>query len=230
MDFVLVHGGYHGAWCWERLIPALERRGHRATAMDLPISDPAAGAAEYATTIREAMEGRDDVVLVGHSMGGLSIPVAAAEGGVSRMVFLCAFVPRPGVSMNEIRKTEPVETYELQTMEFTDLGDQVWEIGSNTATELFYHDASPEDAAWAIERLRPQCYRVLAEVTPLQAWPGVPSTVIVCGDDHAADPDWQRSVARDRFGVEAIELDGGHSPFLTRPVELAAVLSDLADS
>ncbi len=52
MDFVLVHGSYHGAWCWDLLTPELERLGHRVISMDLPISDPGLGAAEYAEADR----------------------------------------------------------------------------------------------------------------------------------------------------------------------------------
>ena len=144
------------------------------------------------------------------------------------MVFLCALVPRPGMSMNQVRASEPVENYQLQTSEFTDLGDGVWMIGPNTATELFYHDASPELAAWAIERLRPQAYKLLDELTSLVEWPVVESAFVLCRDDHALNPDWARSVARQQLGVEAIELDGGHSPFLTRPNELADVLDRIA--
>lgn len=227
MDFVLVHGGYHGAWCWERLIPELQQRGHGAVAVDLPISDPAAGAARYAETIRAAAQDLDEVALVGHSMGGLSIPLAATELPVTKLIFLCAFVPRPGMSMNQIRAAEPVADYKPQTAEFTDLGDGVWTIGPRTATELFYHDASPELARWAVARLRPQSYRLLDEITPLRRWPDVDAEFIVCGDDRAVSPEWERTVAEDQLGVKPIELPGGHSPFLTRPAELAEVLAEL---
>ena len=67
----------------------------------------------------------------------------------------------------------------------------------------------------------------MSEPSPLLAWPDVERDYIVCRDDRAIDPDWGRGAARDRLGVRAIELDGGHSPFLTRPVELAAVLGTI---
>ena len=101
-------------------------------------------------------------------------------------------------------------------------------VGPNTATEIFFHDADPDVARWATERLRPQSYGVFAEVTPLTAWPDVASRSIVCRDDRAIDPGWVRRAAQERLGTTAAEIDGGHSPFLTRPVELARMLDALA--
>ena len=87
---------------------------------------------------------------------------------------------------------------------------------------------TPDLAAWAGVRLRPQAYDIFDEPSPLVAWPDVPASYIVCRDDHAVNPDWGRTAARERLGVEPIEIDGGHSPFLTRPTELASVLAALA--
>lgn len=101
-------------------------------------------------------------------------------------------------------------------------------VGPNTATELFFHDAPAAVARWATERLRAQSYRVMNEITPLAAWPEVESRSIVCRDDRAVNPEWVRAASRERLGVEAIEMDGGHSPFLARPAELARVLDSLA--
>ena len=62
----LIHGAHHGAWCWERVVPLLKDRGLDTVAPDLPCEDPAAGIAEYATVVEDALAGRDDVVIVGH--------------------------------------------------------------------------------------------------------------------------------------------------------------------
>jgi hypothetical protein len=162
-------------------------------------------------------------------MAGLVIPVVAAHRPVRRLVFLAAFLAQPGMSATEQRTAEPIDgRVAPATAEWTDLGDDVWAIGPNTATELFFDDAPPDVARWAIERLRPQSYRVMRETTPLTEWPDVDSRSIVCRDDRAINPDWVRTAAHERLGVEAIELDGAHSPFMTRPAELAAVLDSLA--
>lgn len=226
---MLVHGAYHGAWCWDFLTPELERLGHRVMAVDLPISDPQLGAADYARTVAAAIEPDSVPMVVGHSMGGLVIPLVPALGPVERLVYLAAYLPRPGTSANDQRAVEAIDgRIALRTDEWTDLGDDVWMIGPNTATELFYHDAPASSARWATQRLRPQAYRVLAEITPLTEWPDVPASSILCREDRALNPDWARASATERLGVTAIELPGGHAPFLTRPRDLAIVLDTLA--
>ena len=229
MNIVLVHGSYSGAWVWEQVRPDLEERGNRVTAIDLPVSDPNAGAGAYARTIIEAVDWTEPPVLVGHSMSGLVVPVVAAARPVRRLVFIAAFLARPGVSATEQRQSEPIDPVTPPaTHEWTDLGNGVWSVGPDTATELFWHDATPRVAAWAVARLRPQSYRVITETSPLVAWPDVPSAYIACRDDHAMNPAWQRRAASERLGVEAVEIDGGHTPMLSRPAELAQLIDTLA--
>jgi pimeloyl-ACP methyl ester carboxylesterase len=228
MDVALVHGSYHGAWCWDLLRPELERLGHRVITMDLPISDPTLGAADYARVVENALDAKDEPILVGHSMAGLVIPLVAANRPVRRLIFLAAFLPSPGRSANEQRATEPVDgRVPPTTAEWIDVGEDVWMVGPKTATEVFFPDATPAIARWATQRLRPQSYRVMDEPTPLAVWPDVESRSIVCRDDRAINPAWVRAAARERLGVEAVEISGGHSPFLTRPVELALALDQL---
>lgn len=227
MDIALVHGNFHGAWCWDLLRPELERLGHRVFTMDLPISDPACGAAEYAKAVEDALPADSEPMLVGHSSGGLVVPLVAAHRPLKRLVFLAAFLPVPGKSAYDQRADESMDAYAPTTAEWTDLGDNVWQVGPNTATEIFYNDATPELAQWVVERLRPQSYGFMSEKSPLEAWPDVECRSIVCRDDHAISPAWVRTAAHDRLGTTAVEIDGGHSPFLTRPAELAAILNSM---
>jgi pimeloyl-ACP methyl ester carboxylesterase len=93
VDLVLVHGSFHGAWCWERLIPALEAYGHRVIAVDLPISEPGLGADAYAMVVSEAIDhlaGDAPPAIVAHSMAGLVVPLVAARRPIDRMIFLAA--------------------------------------------------------------------------------------------------------------------------------------------
>jgi Alpha/beta hydrolase family len=229
MDIALVHGNYHGGWCWDLLRPELERLGHRVFTMDLPITDPTAGAAEYAAVVDAALP-RDSVpMIVGHSMAGLTVPLVAVRRPVHSLVFLAAMLPVPGKSASEQRGSEPIDApVAPKTAEWTDLGDNVWMVGPATATELFFQDAPPDVVAWAVARLRPQSYGVFGETTPLERWPDVPCRSIVCRDDRALNPEWVRTVARERLGTVALEIDGGHSPFMTRPAELAVLLDSCA--
>jgi len=229
MEFVLVHGAYHGSWAWDFLKPALERLDHRVIAVDLPISDPTLGADEYARIVEEAIDPAMEPILVGHSMAGLVIPLVAARRPVHKLVFLAAFLPAIGMSANDQRGSEPIDGRVAPvSSQWTDLGDDVWMIGPKTATELFFHDAPAATARWATQRLRPQSYRIYAEPTPLAAWPDVESRSIVCREDRAINPEWVRSASTQRLGVKAAELPGGHSPFLARPAELARLLDSMA--
>lgn len=229
MNIVLVHGSYAGAWIWDLVTPELERRGHRVTAVDLPISDPAAGAAAYAQAIVDAVDWSEPPVVVGHSSSGLAVPIVAADHPVGRFIFVAAMLARPGQSAQQQRETEPIDSPRpVTTAQWTDMGDGVWAVGPDTATEIFWHDAPPDIVDWANARLRPQAYRVINETSPLTAWPAVPSSYVACRDDHATNPAWQLQAATERLGVEPVILDGGHSPMLSRPAELAEVLDRLA--
>jgi pimeloyl-ACP methyl ester carboxylesterase len=229
MNYVLVHGSYHGPWCWDGVRSELERRGHTAVAVDMPISTPGVVTAGYAQAVIAAIEDVDAPIIVGHSMGGLVIPVVAQARPVRKLVFLAAFLPQPGKSIADQREAEPIDgPFVPATAEWTDMGSNVWMVGPNTATEIFYSDLTPDLAREAVKQLRPQCYDFMAEASPLVDWPKVESDVVVCRDDHAINPDWVRSAARERLGVEAHELPGGHSPFLGRPIELVDLLEALA--
>jgi pimeloyl-ACP methyl ester carboxylesterase len=225
----LVHGAWHGAWCWDRLVPELEARGFPCVAIDLPTEDPDAGAGEYAAAVARALPARDPaggVVLVGHSLGGLVIPLVAGLRPVRLLVFIGALLPQPGRSMGEQIREEDVfsPAWGALRRRYIRHPDGSSEWPADAAIELFYHDCPPGDARRAASRLRPQTGKAIDEVTPLRAWPAVESVSILCRDDRMVSPGWSRRVAAERLGRPPLELDGGHSPFLSRPAELAAIL------
>jgi pimeloyl-ACP methyl ester carboxylesterase len=229
MNLVLIHGSYFGSWCWQPVTPELERLGHRVTAVDLPISERGRGASDYADAVIDRSGWADAPVLIAHSMAGLVAPVVAARREVRRIIFIASFLAKPGLSAMDQRAAEPIDpTTPAATSQWIDLGDGLWSVGPDTAREIFMHDASDEVAAWALPQLRPQFYGVMSEITPLLEWPDVASDYVVCRDDRACNPEWGRRAAIDRLGVTATEIDGGHSPMLTRPTELAALLDALA--
>ncbi len=216
----LVHGAWHGAWCFARLADQLAMLGHRPVAIDLPISDVDAGAARYAAVIVSALRDcPDDVVLLGHSMGGLAIPLVPALRPIRRLVFLCALLPRPGNAFDSPGSSVPPAAAGLGVDE---AGTSRWT--GDRVLELLYGDCDGEVARSAARSLRPQASLPFTEVTPLRSWPEVPSTAIYCAEDRTVPPALFAPVARDLLGREPLLFPGGHSPFLTRPAELAAVL------
>jgi hypothetical protein len=225
--FALVHGAWHGAWCWERLTPELERRGHAVVAPDLPCDDPAATFADYAEVVAAALDGaRDDVVVVGHSLAGLTIPLVAARRPVRALVYLCALVPIPGLSLVEQVRVEPetfVPGYWAGIEATADRRASRW-TDFAVARERLYGDCADADARWAFDRLRPQANAPDRVPCPLAALPDVATASIVCARDAIVTPAWSRHVARERLGVAPVELAGDHSPFLSRPAELADLL------
>jgi alpha/beta hydrolase family protein len=200
-SFSLVHGAWHGGWCWDLVRTELEGRGHVVAAPDLPCDDVAAGAEEYAAVVPVA-----DVV-VGHSLGGLTIPFVEAH----THVFLCALVGGtgwegvfvPGFGAARVRD---------------ELGRSYYPDPAAAARELQY----PAEHAHLASKLRPQA--------PYDAQPRAVerAVYVVCADDGAIRPRWQRRLARDVLGVEPVELLSGHSPMLSHPRELADLLDALA--
>lgn len=98
------------------------------------------------------------------------------------------------------------------------------------AIETYFHDCAPDVARAAARRLRRQFWKPVQEVTPLVRWPAAPSAYVIARDDRAVAPAYLRQIARERFGIEPVEIGGGHSPFLSRPEELAALLVTLAET
>jgi len=213
-------------------VPELESRGHEARAIDLPSDDPALGCADYAAVVAAATaDAGDGLVVVGHSLAGLTIPLVAAARPVALLVYLCALLPRPGRSLVEQLREEP----EIFAPGFPaavgrdEAGRSYW-TDPAAAIDAFYPDGAPEDAAAAAARMRPQGRPPSIEPFPLEALPDVPCASVLARQDRCVTPDWSRRAARERLGVEAVELPGGHSPFLTRPAELADLLARLAGS
>ncbi|HYH51685.1 MAG TPA: alpha/beta hydrolase [Acidimicrobiia bacterium] len=227
--FALIHGAWHGAWCWERLIPELEQRGHRAVAVDLPCDDPSVTTMENATLVADSLAAAgagDDVVVVGHSLGGITAAVMPLLRPVRRVVLLAALVPRPGRSLNEVMKSEPDTT----TEEFNTLPRHVGEDGAVTwdpeiAAPFFYRACDPDTARWAAGRLRPQVWTTSREPCPLDKWPDCELVSVICASDELLRPEWSRRIARDILGVAPVELPGGHFPMLSIPTHLAEALT-----
>ena len=241
MRFVLVHGGFHGAWCWSRLVPEIERLGHEALAIDLPghgerRSEPS-NLANRRDAIVEVMRTGD--VLVGHSGGGFDITLAAdaASDKVGHLIYLAAGLPlegRPlvdatgGAAGDDRREQGQVdrlnETIPETVLRPTADGRLEW-VDREVAHALFYQDCDADTAAWAFERYSPAPPNILVEPVHLpNFWSAeLPRSYILCLQDRAL-PFATAMTFAGRLGVVPLLIDGSHSPFLSRPAELATML------
>jgi pimeloyl-ACP methyl ester carboxylesterase len=225
--FVLVHGAWHGAWCWARLAPELEVHGHTTIAIDLPAEDPEAGLTRYAELTAAGMGEADDVVVVGHSLGAATIPLVASLRPVRHLVFLCGLVPEPGRSVTDRYGEDVFVPGFVGNTDTREDGASFWPDPA-AAKRCLYHDCSDDDAEWAVSRFRAQSAAPRLEPWPGSGIPDVERTSILCRDERCIRPDWSRRVSRELLGVEPLELGGGHSPFVSRPAELAELLVGLA--
>jgi pimeloyl-ACP methyl ester carboxylesterase len=224
--FALVHGAWHGPWYWERVVGPLRERGHEAVVPDLPSEDPALGLEDYADTIERALGDADDVVLVPHSLGGLVGPVVARRRPLRALVYLCGLVPEPGLSFGDQLSAadEPILTI-AGGREVDDQGRSHWP--EPDATVRFMHpDLAPDDAGTAAGRLRFQARRSQTERSP-EPPAGLRVESILGTEDRLVNPDWSRRVARERLGVEPVELPTGHFPMITHPELVAERLAQL---
>jgi pimeloyl-ACP methyl ester carboxylesterase len=223
VHFVLVHGAYHGAWCWDEIRAELDRGGHASTAVDLPCDDPQAGAERYVDEVLTAIPKRTEtLVLVGHSLAGLIIPIAASRTRTAMTIYLCALLPVPGLSFDAQHAGQGTDFTPSEPA--VDHGDGSASVPERTSIEMFYQDCVPEVAQDAARKLRPQFWKITQEVTPLRQWPAVPASYILCTDDRMVSREYGIRSARAHLGIEPIELPGGHSPFLSRPRILAQAL------
>jgi hypothetical protein len=206
----------------------LSAAGHESVAPDLPVDDPDAGWADYADVAMRSLEGHSGgVIAVGHSLAGGIVPLLAASRPISRLVFVCSFPPEPGKSLDEALAREPSLT-EPAALVFRgsvdERGRYVWP-SLEAASYAMYHDCPSEAARHAFDRLRPQATKPFSERWPLDTWPSVPTTFIVCSGDRMGSAEHLTAMARRRFGLEAVRLGGSHSPFLSRPDDLVRVLT-----
>jgi pimeloyl-ACP methyl ester carboxylesterase len=226
---VLVHGAWHGAWCWAPVVARLEAAGVPVVALDLPGHGdnprPLTDLHGHGDAVRAALDGVDGpVVLVGHSYGGAAITDAGNHPTVRHLVYVTGFVLDAG----ESAATNPLEGGEGSAVDAAIRldADGIATIDPEGAVDAFFHDCDPADAAAAVARLVPEDLSGFAQSPRVVAWRERPSTYVLCTDDRAIMPPLQRNLAArcDR----TVEIASSHSPFLSRPDELSEVLADHA--
>jgi hypothetical protein len=214
--FVFIHGAGDVGWYWHLVEAELNERGHETEAPDLPCDDDSAGLPEYADAVAAAAGDRTALVVVAQSMGGFTAPLVCDRVSVELLVLVAPMIPAPGEApadyWSDTRYGEEVrERYD---------GDIAW----------FYHDVPADLADKALKRGRRQSEARMGEPSPLRAWPAVPTRVLICRDDRVFPPAYLRRVSRERLSITPEEIDGGHTPALSRPRELANRLQEYAST
>lgn len=231
--FLFVHGSGHGAWCWRDVQPRLEVMGHETIAFDLPGSgDDTTPAAEvtlegYARAILARLDAPS--IVVGHSAGGFAIARAAeiAPAMISRLVFVCGYVPRPGVSLIEMRREAPEQP--LAGMLEISADGLSYRFTEAAVARNLCADCPPEALDFARARLGWQ--PIAPQATPFEAADqsaGVPRSFILCENDRTIPPAHQRAMSSGFAAADIHSLPTGHSPFLVAPGALAALLDRIA--
>jgi pimeloyl-ACP methyl ester carboxylesterase len=209
--YALIHGAGDVGWYWHLVERELRDRGHRTVAPDLPIEDDEASLLDQAHVVLDALRRtheNGELMVVGQSNGGYLAPIVAQLARADHLVLVAPMIPQPG-----------------------ETADEMWEATGwhmprdhSGIIEVFYHDVDPDLAREAMSYGRRQSETTGREQWPLDAWPNVPTHIVLCQNDRFFPADWLRRVVHDRLGIEPDELPSGHTPALSRPRELVELI------
>lgn len=221
--FGLLHGGFEGAWCWDLLRPELHELGHETVAVDLPIGDVNATWEDHVDAALASFTD-PDLVVVAHSRSGRLVPRLLERGKFTRVILLSSAIPGGLLP-------PPYRTGGIPAAGAVPAGApprQVDDLGRTVPTEAaaarLFSDCSPEVVAWAMSHVQPQ------HELPVPAdtlWPAADVAYIYGVDEKTVDPEWIVEACRERLGIEPLALPGGHSLFMSRPRELAAMMDSV---
>jgi pimeloyl-ACP methyl ester carboxylesterase len=230
MTFVLIHGGAHGAWCWDPLIPHLDGN---ALAVDLPGrgAKPAElekiGVADWVASVVEDIEGAGlgRVILVGHSLAGITMPVVAERipDRIAHLVFLSCSVPREGGCVVDALSGG------VQSLTQENLREGRTELlAEDVARQMFCNDMDEVQTRFVLDNLCPEAARPLVEPTSLAGLiPELPRTYVKLLRDQTLPPDLQDVFIRNMGGAVVRLLDAGHDAMISAPRALAAILNEI---
>lgn len=226
--FVLIPGAGGSAWYWHLVAPILQEQGHEAIAVDLPAADDRAGLLQYANAVVDAIGNRnpEKVVLVAQSLGGFTAPVVCQRMPVGVLVLVNAMIPKPGETPGEWWGNTGQPNAKRQADE-RDGRDP--DAPFDPIIE-FFHDVPQPVLDDALAQGAPRQSDVVFESPcSIEAWPPIPTRVIIGREDRFFPAEFQRRVAQERLGVTADEMPGGHLVALSQPAELSARLSRYVD-
>jgi pimeloyl-ACP methyl ester carboxylesterase len=236
--FVLIHGAWHGAWCWERVVPLLEQRGHRAIAPDLP------GLGEDRTPLRDLTletwtrfvsgvveSAGEPVVLVGHSRGGIVISEVAERvpHAIGTLVYLAAFLVPNEETLAAMLTLSPARPVAAGAVVMN--GDGVSStIAPGKVGPVFYNttDRALQERATRSVSPEPMMSFAAPVRTSATRFGKVRRAYIECLQDNAIPIELQRLMREALPCDPVVTLDTDHSPFYSAPAQLADALDGIA--
>jgi len=237
--FILIHGSWHSSWYWHKIIPLLEKQGHRAIAIDLP------GMGRDKTPIQEVkmkttvekicnvidgIEGK--VILVGHSKNGIMISQAAEyrPDKIEKLIYLAAYLIPNGKTQREysLQDTQGVLKPYITIHE---------ELNAHTLQPEIYKEglyADCDDHITDLAKVLLSHEPFESGITPLQLteknYGSVPRFYIECTEDKAVTPFIQRKMYTETPCEKIYSMPTSHSPFFSKPKELTAIFCEITSS
>jgi len=233
--FVLLHGAWHGGWCWEGVVRALTRSGHQALAPTMPGHGPDEDRSRIVfrdyveAVVRVLKEQPGPVVLVGHSSAGFIIQAAApsAPERIERLIFHNAFILPDGASQFDL---VPPEVAQGMTAAAKGSPDNCVPVDPDFVRGMLMAGDPPEVQEALLARLVPQPLSLFT--TKVRTGPfdklSTPKTVLFCRDDPSLPPGAYLGMAQNLGPHDLIELEGGHETLFVKPKVIASALIQVA--
>lgn len=235
-DYILVHGAWHGSWCWHKVVKRLEALGHKAIALDLPghfhnkYNPQEVTLEKYVKYVEDLInKAQQPVVLVGHSMAGVVITQVAENmpDKIDNLIYVSAFIPKNGGSLidEEKQATIPSVATEVTIDEKAGL---ILLNPSIRIREFFLGNCSNEDAEYALSHLQPQPLRPFVDPISIsdERFGRVPKLYIKTLKDKAIMPQDQKRMYS-RIKCDVIPIDSDHSPFFCADEHLVNLMCNL---
>ncbi|MBK1787390.1 alpha/beta fold hydrolase [Prauserella cavernicola] len=220
---VLVHGGFVDGSGWRAVYDLLAREGHQVRVVQNPTSSLTGDVA----AVRWVLDRLDGpVVLVGHSYGGAVITEAGTDERVAALVYVTAFVPDRGESVNTLIADPPPGA---PVPPILPPRDGFLALDREKFAAAFAADLPPEQAAFLADSQVPWGVDALAGVITEPAWRSKPSWYLMATDDHMIPPPAQQAMA-ERAGSTVSEVTGSHSIYVSRPDAVTALIHEAAQA
>ncbi len=218
MRVCLIHGSTQSPHGWDLLVHELMAWGVEVTAVDLPVDRQGEGADFFAQQVAQQMPPGEPPVVVAHSAAGLILPFVPQHMEVVRLVYLAAVIPKPGSSLISRLNDSPEMIRPHWRGKDPTKDDGV-------ARQFLFHDCEERIQDWALTTLRLwSTSRVSSEDCQLRELPQMPTTYISASQDRTIHPEWWEREAELLLGVQAVRVDSGHAPHVSRPREVARLI------